>query len=241
MKPLLDEPVLVHRKNLILADVHLGIEAVLLKSGVNLPSQIKKYTERILNLVEKAGATKLIFLGDVKHGIPVTSRYEKKNLPEFFSALKGIETHIIKGNHDGMIEKLVPEEVEVHNREMVLGKYLLTHGNKWVHEPGKCTTLVMGHNHPAIEFQDPLGFRSFERVWIRGKLYAKLLTPEVGHNQLKETIIMPAFNELARGIAFNDGKDFLGPYMHGIVRVKKADAYLLDGTHLGKINDLKAN
>lgn len=238
MKPLLDEPALVHGKTLVLADLHLGIEVQLAKGGVNLPSQIKKYQGRISNLLERTKASKLVLLGDVKHNVPQISWREQKGLPRLFRALAGTEIHIVKGNHDGLISTLVPKEVVVHEREMVLGKYLLTHGNKWIREPGKCKTLVMAHNHPCIEFQDPLGFRSLEPVWIRAKLDAEALAERVGPNQLKDCIIMPAFNELVGGIAFNKEMRLLGPYLKGIVKLEEAEAYLLDGAHLGKIKDV---
>jgi len=52
---------------------------------------------------------------------------------------------------------------------------------------------------------------------------------------------MPAFNHLIGGMAFNS-KDFepLGPLLKNeVFNWKKAEVYLLDGTLLGSLKDLK--
>ena len=53
---------------------------------------------------------------------------------------------------------------------------------------------------------------------------------------------MPAFNHIIGGMAFNS-KDFepLGPLLKNeIFKWKEAKVYLLDGTFLGKLNELKS-
>jgi len=53
---------------------------------------------------------------------------------------------------------------------------------------------------------------------------------------------MPPFNHLIGGMAFNS-KDFkpLGPLLNNnVLRWKKSEIYLLDGTYLGNLSNLKA-
>ncbi|MGZ4940788.1 MAG: metallophosphoesterase, partial [Halobacteriota archaeon] len=54
-------------------------------------------------------------------------------------------------------------------------------------------------------------------------------------------IIMPAFNELAGGIAFNEASydTLVGPlFASRAIMLEQAQAYLLDGTYLGTIEQL---
>ena len=53
---------------------------------------------------------------------------------------------------------------------------------------------------------------------------------------------MPAFCELCGGVAFNESvyDDLLGPvFSSGTIDLDHAQVYLIDGTRLGKLNDLK--
>ncbi len=50
---------------------------------------------------------------------------------------------------------------------------------------------------------------------------------------------MPAFNELCGGVAFNSKKrEFLGPIASKLLRFDTMEAYLLDGTCIGKVCDM---
>ncbi len=54
---------------------------------------------------------------------------------------------------------------------------------------------------------------------------------------------MPAFNELVGGIAFNEAsyETLLGPlFSNRAISLEKAQAYLLDGTYLGTVEQLRS-
>ncbi len=238
-------------RSLVVADLHLGIEGELASKGVSLPSQIPKTKERLIELIKRRRPNRLIFLGDVKHNVPIASWQEWRELPCFFKELaKLVRVEVIRGNHDGGLEGMVPQGIKIHGaRGIVLGKRKrvgLMHGHTWPSPEVLNTKLLMaGHNHPAVEFRDELGGRTIEPVWLRAKLDASRF-PRRLQEQIEgeppELLVMPAFSELVGGAAVNRGipKELIGPmFKAGVVKLDEAEAYLLDGTFLGQVRDLR--
>ncbi|MEM4188358.1 MAG: metallophosphoesterase [Candidatus Hadarchaeum sp.] len=253
--PIYGTPALILRiggeKAIVISDLHIGIEHELADRGISLPNQIPKLKERLTALIEEKKANRLIILGDVKHNIPVTTWHEWRDLPSLFEDLALLaKIDIVKGNHDGDLEGMVPHEVTIHDPHgIVLGKRKrvgLMHGHTWpAPELFNTELIIAGHNHPAIEFRDELGGRSIEPIWLRAKLnpkkLPKKLLPSV-KQKLPELIVVPAFNELVGGAAMNRSlpRELIGPiFRSGTVKLDEAEAYLLDGAFLGKIKTLK--
>ena len=242
---------LARERSLVVADLHLGIEGELASKGVSLPSQIPKVKERLLELIKRRRPDRLIFLGDVKHNVPIASWQEWRELPGFFEELaKLVRVEIIRGNHDGGLEGMVPQGVKIHGaRGIVLGKRKrvgLMHGHTWPSpEVLNVKLLASAHNHPAVEFRDELGGRTIEPVWLRAKLdtskFPRRLQEQI-EGEPPELLVTPAFSELVGGAAVNRGipKELIGPiFKSGAVELDEAEAYLLDGTFLGKVCDLR--
>ena len=240
-----------NERALVISDMHLGIEHELAGRGISLPSQLSKVKARITELLKKQRVDRLIILGDVKHNVPVTTWHEWRELPELFEGLvKLAKVDIVRGNHDGNLEGMVPREVTIHDPHgMTMGKQKrvgLMHGHTWPTPELLDTELIItGHNHPAIEFRDELGGRTIEPIWLRAKLdpkkFPKKLIPFMKKN-LPELLVIPAFSELVGGAAVNRGipRELIGPmFKAGAVKIEEAEAYLLDGTFLGKIGGLR--
>ncbi len=238
-------------RTLVVADLHLGLEGELASKGISLPSQIPKVKERLLKLIERRKPDRLIFLGDVKHNVPIASWQEWRELPGFFEELKKlVYVEVIRGNHDGGLDGMIPKDVIIHGAKgIVLGKRRrigLMHGHTWP-SPELLNTklLVAAHNHPAVEFRDEIGGRTIEPIWLRAKLDASKFPKKVKgqiKGELPELLVMPAFNELVGGAAVNRRipKELIGPmFKAGAVKLEKAEAYLLDGTFLGEVRDLR--
>jgi len=219
LKFIVNEPALMIDRTLVIADLHIGLEYELLHSGFNVPNQGEVMLKRIKRLLKENGCRGLIIIGDVKHTIARLSWPEQEEISEFFRPLEKItNVHIVKGNHDGNIENYVHN---VHPTEGFEYKgYWIMHGHARPPEKAKDKTIILGHMHPIVEFRDSLGGRLSERVWIR----------------TDTAIVMPAFNDLLGGIDVRRG--LLGP-MKRHIDPKKAELYLLDGLHLGKISQLK--
>ncbi|UCG95219.1 MAG: metallophosphoesterase [archaeon] len=243
MKFITNEPALVLDGTLVVGDLHLGIETEFYKSGFMIPSNIKKIGDRILKMAMENNCKKLILLGDVKHDYHGVSWQEEREIPKFLKKIsKRLEVHVTLGNHDGNLRQLAPKKVHIHPTSgFRSGTYFFNHGQSW---PGKeflkTDLIFLGHSHPAIEFRDSLGFRSIEPCWLRCKLDRKKIQDKYKERGVtKEAVVVPAFNPLVGGLPVNRGEGELGPMMKNkVIRLTECDAYLLDGTYLGKVKSL---
>jgi len=267
-----DYPALLHtqkqHKTLIIADLHLGWEINLANRGMHIPSQTPKILQNLLHLTKKTKPNTLLILGDVKHTIARAEPGEWKDIPEFFETLKTkiADIQIIRGNHDGNLEPLLPQNIQLHpSTGITLDTIGLFHGHTW---PAKklltCNTLIMGHAHPTIILRDNLGFQITTPVWIKARCdtkklaaaYAKRRNTETTNNpdtalkkqftvkpQVKELLIMPCFNDFLGGRPINKkskSQRYIGPLLRSkAINTDKAEVYLLDGTFLGTIQQLK--
>jgi metallophosphoesterase superfamily enzyme len=226
---------------LIATDFHLGIEYELAKLGVNIPYQTNRIRDELISLIREYKPNRLLLLGDIKHGVPITSFYEKQEIPLFFQKLQYEVEHIdvTRGNHDGNIQDLVPEGVKIHSsRGILIGenpRIAALHGHAWPHlNILDADLVVMGHNHPTVLLSTPLGIRISKRAWVKGTLKTKKLAEmimeqkgeNIDENILEdykagysvdngniEMVIMPTFNDLLGGLPVNaeSPKSLLGP------------------------------
>ena len=132
-----------------------------------------------------------------------------------------------------------------------------------------CKTLVMGHIHPVVVFRDPTGFKINRQVWMKAKCNTELLTKILlqKHNvkiegtisetlqrhykikaKAKQLFIMPSFNDFLGGRPINEthprkeagSEALIGPVLRSeAVDVDNSEIYMLDGTYLGTLNQLK--
>jgi len=235
------------RKILVISELHIGLEYELDRSGIRIPSQRRKFEETVDKLVGLTKAKILIILGDIKHKVPGSTIREDVEIPRFLENLKRkIKVVLIKGNHDDNIEGIIPSGVKIYgSRGYKIEKYGFFHGHAW---PSKklmgCDYLFMGHVHPAVEFKDSFGFRSFLSVWLKGKLNQELVKKKY---KLKKTgklnaIVLPTFNNILGGAVLNriEKEKHTGPlFVNKIFDVDSSKVYLLDGTYLGILKELK--
>jgi uncharacterized protein len=132
-----------------------------------------------------------------------------------------------------------------------------------------CQTLVMGHLHPVVVFRDPTGCKMTRQVWMKAKCDTKSLaetllkknnikiegsvaeTLKKNYNinaKAKEIYIMPSFNDFLGGRPVNETRPrkeigseaLIGPVLRSdAVDVDESESYLLDGTFLGTLNQLR--
>ncbi len=217
-------------KSLVIADIHLGWEATLSDEGVHIPSQTTKLLKRLEHIISLEKPDCLIVLGDVKHTIEKIELEEWRDIPVFFEKLRKKVPciKVVPGNHDGNIEVLLPEGIDlVSQKGIIIGSVGLFHGHTWpdIKMLG-CETLVIGHIHPTIVFKDPIGFRIINQVWVRAPCDRTILTRSMlrhyrikfkkGENpeavlkfkfsiepRVKNLLIMPSFNDFLGGRAIN--------------------------------------
>jgi len=235
------------KKILVISELHLGLEYELYKSGIKIPSQRIKFEATIGKLIKLTRAEKLIILGDIKSKVPGSTIREDVEIPKFLESMKQqIKVVMVKGNHDDRIEQIVPSGIKVYgSRGCKIGSYGFFHGHAW---PSKklmaCDYLFMGHVHPAIELIDSFGFRSVLSVWLKGRLKKDSVEKKY---KIKKTgkmniVVIPTFNNILGEAALNRiiKERHTGPIMtNKVFDVDNSKVYLLDGTYLGILKDLK--
>jgi len=247
---IIDYPVafIPEKKALVIAELHLGLEYQLYKSGITIPSQGERFRETLDKLIEETKAKILIIVGDIKHKVPGSTIREDKEIPKFLNNIKEkIKVILVKGNHDDRIEEIIPEGVKIYSSHgLKLGDYGFFHGHAW---PSKklmnCDYLFMGHIHPAIEFKDQFGYRSVLHVWLKGELNKELIKKKFKIKRTGKliTIILPTFNTILGGVAVNKiaKEEVIGPLLKNkIFDTDNSKVYLLDGTYLGILKELKS-
>ncbi len=221
---------------LVIADLHIGFESEIYKSGISIPSQIKNIEKEIKKLIRQTRIKHLIILGDLKHQVPGTSYQEMREIPEFLHNLsEKVKVTVVRGNHDADLEKITDVEI-TSSKGIKIGKYGFVHGHAWFSKKLlDCEYLIMAHVHPAVEFNPNMK----EHCWIRCKPDIKKIEKKFKKKcRIKEVIIMPAFNPLIGGIAFNSEEfEPMGPIMN-VIHWKKGKVYLLDGTYLGELDNI---
>ncbi len=133
-----------------------------------------------------------------------------------------------------------------------------------------CKTLVMGHLHPVVVFRDPTGCKMTRQVWMKASLeteaFGKILLQKSRvkiEGSVQETLkkhfnvglkaselyIIPSFNDFLGGRPINETRPrkeigteaLIGPVLRSeAVNVDDSDLYLLDGTFLGTLNQLRS-
>jgi putative SbcD/Mre11-related phosphoesterase len=254
-------------KTLVIADPHIGWEMALQERGIHVPSQTPKLLQKLAALLSEYKPDSLLVLGDVKYSVVTTASGEWHDIPDFFDELKRCVTEIgvVRGNHDANLEPLLPENIKLLPATGTIADDVgLFHGHKWP-SPAllQCKTLMMGHLHPVVVFRDPAGFKITRQVWMKAacdtKALAKILLQKHGvkikgtvaetlrkHYKVKarttQIFIMPSFNDFLGGRPVNETKSeaLVGPVLRcGAVNVENSELYLLDGTYLGTLNQLK--
>jgi hypothetical protein len=255
-------------KTLVIADLHIGWEMALSEKGIHVPTQTPKLLKKLKDILVIHKPEKLLVLGDVKHTVATAELGEWQDIPEFFTQIKKMmpNVSVIRGNHDGNLEPLLPEGVKLlPSTGVSIGDVGLFHGHRWPSPTLlRCKTWVMGHVHPVIVFRDPAGFKITRQVWIKIscdtiKLTKILLqkhkikvenTPEKTLREnykitpkTRKLFIMPSFNDLLGGRPLNERKTserIVGPILRSdAVNLRDAEVYLLDGTFLGTLNQLR--
>ncbi|MCG7844002.1 MAG: phosphoesterase [Methanomassiliicoccales archaeon] len=241
--PIPDRPVLKvvgDETALCIGDLHIGIEADMRFRGIVVPSQTHRMERELKELAN--GVDRLIIIGDVKHQVPGTTKQEHVEIPRFFNGLLNFYPRIdlVKGNHDTDIERMLPSRVTVHEQGgMTLGDIGFVHGHSWPSpETMAGKLLVLGHNHPAVIFEDGLHHNQVERCWLRCRFQG---SNERYQRLPEEAIMIPAFNRSLGGGPVNlEGPRMLGPLLaNQLLDLENGQVYLLDGVYLGTVSSLR--
>lgn len=237
---------LAGERALAVADVHAGVEVGLrYERGVEFPSNADERRDRLLDLLARTRADRLVVLGDMAHRIGGPRGVEEDELRALVDAVTArVPLTLVPGNHDGGLAAAFGDRdrVEVTPAAGVRrGEVGLCHGHTWpARDPLSAATVCVGHEHPAVRLVDEVGGARVERAWLRGRLRPE---PFAEHHGVPvedldwtdpELVVFPAFNDRSGGTWTNvDGQGFLAPFLPDALVDAETDAYLLDGTRLG--------
>ncbi len=257
LRPVIEEAALVvenRLRTLVVADLHMGIEAELRQRGINIGSQTERLMERILNCIKETAPDAIVLLGDIKHAVPGISFRDRREIPQFLATIaEYAPVHVVKGNHDSQLEGLLPDtsmhtiQVE-RTRGFVFDGAGYVHGHTWpARELFSAEYIIIAHNHPMIRLMSrSTSYTKLMSVWIRARCdydavmrYYRDMERDKEHWHDPWVIIMPAFNEICGGVAVNapDSK-LMGPIASKLILTHTMEAYLLDGTYIGRVMDL---
>ncbi|SEO80540.1 putative phosphoesterase [Halogranum amylolyticum] len=246
VEPLPGEPAAVAdfggERALVVADVHCGIETALrYERGVELASNADSRRERLLSLLDRSRADRLVVLGDLGHRIGDPRGDEREELETLVDAVTArVPLTLAKGNHDGGVAAAFGDRVEVTPGDGArFGDVGVLHGHTWPSEAVlSAETVCVGHEHPAVKLTDSVGGSRVEQAWLRGSLdsaaFAEGLGVDVSELEWNdpELVVFPAFNDRSGGTWVNvEGQGFLAPFLPEAL--VDGEAYLLDGTRLG--------
>jgi metallophosphoesterase superfamily enzyme len=233
---------------LAVADYHAGIEVGLrYERGVELDSNADSRRRRLLRLLSRTDADRVVVLGDLVHRIAEPDGVEAEEVRDVLDALdsRDVPLTLATGNHDGGVADVFPDRIDQLPSEGArIDDVGLVHGHTW---PGvealSASTLCMGHEHPSVRLTDEVGGSRVERAWLRGPLVQKPFLDALGDDAADlawhdpELVVFPAFNERSGGTWINvEGQSFLAPFLPEALA--SGEAYLTDGTRLGPYRDV---
>ena len=222
------------KKSLVMTDLHIGFENELgrKKIIVGRNSTVSQTTDEVNKIIKLEDPDSLILLGDIKSSIQNISNNEWNDVPYFFkNIIHDLEIILVPGNHDGNIEKLIPENVSLTSPNgVIIDDVLLTHGHAMPKSNfSGVSKIIMGHVHPV--FFDSDSVLNGKRVWVTMKvLKEKIFTESDG---MIEITIMPSFNKFFYSTQKKFYKKSISPIIHKIDDVISARILTLDGSIIG--------
>ncbi len=210
--------VVVNKRNLIIADVHLGFEGVMASSGLFMPRVMLEDAKELLNRILRRwkGIETLIIAGDLKHEFSEMHRFEWRDVHAFMEfVLERFErVVVVRGNHDNYLKVALKRHNRVVFEESCYdgSSFMVIHGDKDVLGELSKPLLLMGHEHPALVIKDDVGAVARTRCFL------------VGKHKNTTIIVLPAFSPIFMGtdIISMPDSELLSPILRriGIDRFK---------------------
>ncbi|MDE1855558.1 MAG: metallophosphoesterase [Candidatus Micrarchaeota archaeon] len=234
-----DSPALLIKREraLVVGDLHIGMHLKLRERGLYFQKATERMAESLLDAYEKSRARSLVLLGDVKESIGSPRFAEYRELKIFFDAIAGIETRMVKGNHDGGMERVLSNmglRIPV-TTELFIDGVALAHGNAWPSAAamGK-RYIVVGHGHYAL-----MRNGAMEKIWIVSEVTKKASRKYASYSKNLRLIVAPSFNSLITGSALSPKtKNYLPLFKNEFFDFENAKVYDMEGGVAGKAKEL---
>ncbi len=220
-------------RHMVITDLHIGFEAGMISNDIFVKPEdmVSDIHKNLQELIKLESPDNLILLGDIKAGTSSISKVEWSAIPLFFEIGKKIKTLVIPGNHDGSLQKIIPDWVTMSSSTgIVLDDTLLTHGHVMPSENlSHVNRIVMGHVHP-VYFQEG-SVMDGQRVWVSIKADKNQLFPSATGDL--EIIVIPSFNRYFYASQKRFHKKSISPILESIKKYHSAKIVTLDGSIIG--------
>ncbi len=222
---------------LVLSDIHLGLEGSVTSKGGYVPKfQLDEILEDVEKAKDETDASRILINGDLKNEFRKNYYSEKKEIDKFLGKIKNLfnEIVIVEGNHDNFLDEMVEKNGLEIRKEYSENGILFTHGHQDIEDIGEYTTVVIGHEHPALSLKDEIGVVEKVDSIIYGK----------GEDEVN-IIVLPAFSSISNGTRINETpqSELLSPVLrnHADIKNMKAvavsrEAGIFEFPELSKIN-----
>jgi putative SbcD/Mre11-related phosphoesterase len=199
----------------VISDLHLGLEGGMTSKGSYVPEvQLEQMLEDLEEIRKRTQASRLLVNGDLKNEFKTSLYSEKAEIEEFIKKSKGFfdELILIEGNHDTFIESTVEEKGYELRKYFLEDEVLFTHGHISLEEldlkSEAFETVVIGHEHPALELEDDIGVKEKVNCFLYGE-----------NSEGKALITMPAFSTISNGSGVNKmpSRELLSPVLRNFV------------------------
>jgi len=229
------------RRVLVIADAHFGAESGFSRKGVHIPSNSSARLQRICACIDESTPDLLLFLGDLKHSVPMTSQQEYAELPDILTTIRDkVPFQLIPGNHDGGIERFLEcGELLPRNGAIIDGTWYV-HGHMHLPPESAGHLIVCGHHHPVVSLYDEVGCAlQAQPAYLLAEVKEEC-AGLVAHTDGRSTRILfiPSFFEYAGGIDVRTiHKSRLSP-VSKCFDTESAEVFLDDGTYIDRLGAL---
>jgi putative SbcD/Mre11-related phosphoesterase len=214
-------------KILVIADLHLGIEAIMSRDGTYLPhNQTQDIIELISYYLKEIKPDELILNGDIKHSFYEPTEIENRDVQKFLRAISPLvkKISITQGNHDVLLSWAIKgmDNVSIYKNHYTKGKYFFTHGDKELPKvlPEEIKYIIIGHEHPILEAR----INKLQKIRAPAFVVVPIKKKDI------ILIVLPAFSEYSSGTPINpDSKNnLLSPILRNDVNLSECQLYALD-------------
>lgn len=170
---------------LVVADLHLGCEAVLESEGLSLPRvQTARLQRHIGRLIDMVAPSKLVVAGDLKHNFSRNLAQEWDDVVRFVQGLDDRTClEVVRGNHDNYLSSILREHRVRLSPERDVSGVRVLHGHEGVRD-GR--PVVMGHLHPSLMVRDS------SKAGVKDGCFL--------YSEEEQVLVLPALSIVASGV-----------------------------------------
>ena len=160
----------------VVADMHLGVEATLEYEGLSIPRvQTRKIESYMADVIRAVSPSRVIVAGDLKHNFSRNLVQEWEDIRRFVKGLSGKTTlEVIKGNHDNYLASILSEHDVPLKSETVASGVRILHGHAGQLDD---RFTIIGHIHPSLRLKDSVGASIKDRCFLYGSKERVLVLP----------------------------------------------------------------